>query len=79
MIRPDSVNAEEQACRRGFERDYRALRDSVNNIKPCVCAAPPPPAPARQRELFTLKAVLFEFNPRFPSGAKEAIRNCPGC
>ena len=39
--RPDSVNAEEQARRRRFERDYRALRDSVNNIKPCVCAPPP--------------------------------------
>ncbi len=62
VTRPDSVNAEEQARRRGFERDYRALRDSVNHITPCMCAAPPAPAPARARELFTLKAVLFEFD-----------------
>jgi outer membrane protein OmpA-like peptidoglycan-associated protein len=42
--RPDSVSAEEQGRRRRFERDYRNLRDSVNNIKPCQCAAPPAPA-----------------------------------
>jgi outer membrane protein OmpA-like peptidoglycan-associated protein len=42
--RPDSVSAEEQGRRRRFERDYRELRDSVNNIKPCQCAAPPPAA-----------------------------------
>jgi outer membrane protein OmpA-like peptidoglycan-associated protein len=42
--RPDSVSAEEQGRRRRFERDYRELRDSVNNIKPCQCAAPAPAA-----------------------------------
>ena len=72
--RADSVSADEQARRRRFERDYRALRDSVNNIKPCMCTPPPAPAPARARELFTLKAVLFEFNEStLTTGAKDTL------
>ena len=72
--RADSVNADEQARRRRFEDDYRRLRDSVNNIKPCRCEAPPAPAPARARELFTLKAVLFEFNEStLTKGAKDTL------
>ena len=72
--RPDSVSADEQARRRRFEGDYRRLRDSVNNIKPCRCDAPPAPAPARARELFTLKAVLFEFNEStLTRGAKDTL------
>jgi outer membrane protein OmpA-like peptidoglycan-associated protein len=74
VTRPDSVSAEEQARRRRIERDYRELRDSVNRIKPCVCDAPPAPAPARSRELFTLKAVLFEFNSSTLTGrAKDTL------
>ena len=72
--RPDSVSADEQARRRRFEGDYRRLRDSVNNIKPCLCTPPPAPAPARARELFTLKAVLFEFNrSTLTKGAKDTL------
>ena len=75
VTRPDSVSAEEQARRRRFERDYRALRDSVNNIKPCFCAPPPAPAPARARELFTLKTVLFEFDKStLTNGAKDTLQ-----
>jgi len=74
VTRPDSVSADEQNRRRRFERDYRALRDSVNGIKPCVCEAPPAPAPARARELFTLKAVLFEFDKAtLTHGAKDTL------
>jgi outer membrane protein OmpA-like peptidoglycan-associated protein len=72
--RADSVSADEQARRRRFEGDYRGLRDSVNNIKPCMCTPPPAPAPARARELFTLKAVLFEFNEStLTKGAKDTL------
>ena len=72
--RPDSVSADEQARRRRFEGDYRALRDSVGNIKPCMCTPPPAPAPARARELFTLKAVLFEFDKStLTKGGKDTL------
>jgi OOP family OmpA-OmpF porin len=72
--RADSVSADEQARRRRFEGDYRGLRDSVNNIKPCMCTPPPAPAPARARELFTLKAVLFQFNEStLTKGAKDTL------
>jgi outer membrane protein OmpA-like peptidoglycan-associated protein len=72
--RADSVSADEQARRRRFEGDYRALRDSVNNIKPCMCTPPPAPAPARARELFTRTAVLFEFNEStLTKGAKDTL------
>lgn len=71
--REDSVTAEEQGRRRRFERDYRELRDSVGNIRACVCNVPAP-EPARARELFTLRSVLFEFDEStLTSGAKDTL------
>lgn len=68
MERPDSVNAEEQARRRRFERDYRELRDSVNNIKPCVCSPPP----AADVETMS-ERIQFEFDKSDLSEASRAI------
>jgi outer membrane protein OmpA-like peptidoglycan-associated protein len=71
--REDSVTAEEQGRRRRFERDYRELRDSIGNIRACVCSVPAP-EPARARELFTLRSVLFEFDEStLTGGAKDTL------
>jgi outer membrane protein OmpA-like peptidoglycan-associated protein len=56
--KPDSVSAEEQGRRRRFERDYRALRDSVNGITPCVCSAPPAPVDVETMS----QRIQFEFD-----------------
>ena len=66
--RPDSVTADEQGRRRGFERAYRELRDSVNGIKPCSCAAPPAADVATMSQ-----RIQFEFDKSELSADARAI------
>jgi outer membrane protein OmpA-like peptidoglycan-associated protein len=69
--RPDSVSAEEQDRRRRYEREYRALRDSVNAIQPCSCAAPAP-APVSDVETMSQR-IQFQFDKSDLSPEARAI------
>jgi peptidoglycan-associated lipoprotein len=54
---PDSVSADEQARRRQWERDYRALRDSLNRNPPVVRSESSTEARSTMEE-----HIHFEFN-----------------